>query len=129
MCHALLALGDLEWQRGNTNEAMAFWHRALQVQAQLADRRAIVASIERLAWGLVTARQYESAAWLFGATHAQRRLLGIALRPEQKVDHTERLAEAREQLADAFDAAWSAGETSTVEEAVARALELIRGTG
>jgi predicted ATPase/transcriptional regulator with XRE-family HTH domain len=121
--HALMALGDVDWRRGQVDNAIAFWSRALAVQAQLGDRRAIVASMERLAWALVRTNDIRAAVSLFGATHAQRRLLGITLRHELGLNHEQRVAEARQQLGDEFDSAWSAGEASSVEEAVALALD------
>ncbi len=123
MGHALMALGDVEWRCRQVDNAMAFWSRALQVQAQLGDRRAIVASIERLAWALVATDDVRAAASLFGATQAQRRMLGITLRHELGLNHEERVAEARQQLEDEFDAAWMAGEALTVEQATALALD------
>ena len=120
----LLALGDVAWRRNQVHEALGFWHRALQVQAELTDRRAIVASIERLAWGLVATGLFDAAVWLLGATDAQRQLLGIALRHELQVDHDQRVAEAQSALEDEFDAGWATGEAASVEEAVSLALEV-----
>src|SRR5207248_1972072 len=121
MGHALLALGDVDWRLGEVPRAQACWKRALEIQAQLTDTRAMVASIERLAWGLVTTGRFESAVWLFGATHAQRRMLGITLRHELSVDHDELLAEARQELERDFEGVWLGGARSSVEEAVALA--------
>ena len=121
--HALMALGDVDWRRGQINEAMSLWRRALRVQAQLGDRRAIIASMERLAWALVTTDQIHSAVSLLGATHAQRRLLGLTLRPGRGLNHEECMASARQALEDEFDAVWSAGEALTVEESIALALD------
>lgn len=122
--HALLALGDVEWRRAHPHEALGFWHRALQVQAELADRRGMVASLERLAWGLVATGLFDAAVWLLGASDAQRHVLGITLKHEQQVDHDRQLAEAQAALEDDFNAAWVTGEASSVEEAVALALEV-----
>jgi hypothetical protein len=62
---------------------------------------------------------------LFGAAHAQRRLLGITLREELLVDHEERLAAARAELDETgFDVAWRRGEAMSVQEAGALALAL-----
>jgi non-specific serine/threonine protein kinase len=126
MGHALLALGDVSWRLGEVQRAITDWSRALEIQAQLADTRAMTASIERLAWGLVTIRDFESAARLFGVAHAQRRMLGITLRHELSVDHHELLTEALQQLGRDFYGAWLVGEGSSVEDAVAFALDLTR---
>jgi hypothetical protein len=86
----------------------------------------MIASMERLAWGLATTGRYRAAVRLFGTTHAQRRLLGITLRHELSVDHDELLAEARQHLENEFDATWLGGEGSSVEDAAALALDLTR---
>jgi hypothetical protein len=88
----------------------------------------MVASIERLAWGLAATGDFGSAVRLCGTAHAQRRMLGITLRHELSVDHEELEAEARQQLGSAFDAVWLAGEGSSIEEAVAVALDLTRSS-
>jgi tetratricopeptide (TPR) repeat protein len=126
MSHALMALGDVEWRRGAVRGALAYWGQALQVQAQLTDVRGIVASIERIGWGLLGAsKRVDAVVALFGAAHAQRRLLGIGLRQELRVDHDERVAEARRQSED-FDAAWRRGESLRVEESVTLAFDLLQ---
>jgi non-specific serine/threonine protein kinase len=126
MGHALLALGDVDWRLGEVQGAVAAWSRALEIQAQLADIRAMVASVERLAWGLAAAGHFASAVRLCGTAHAQRRMLGITLRHELSVDHDELEAEARQQLGALFDSTWADGEGSSIEDAVALALDLTR---
>jgi non-specific serine/threonine protein kinase len=129
MGHALLALGDVGWRLGEVQGAMADWSRALEIQAQLVDVRGMVASIERLAWGVAATGDFESAVRLCGTAHAQRRMLGITLRHELSVDHDELETDARQQLgSSAFDAAWLAGERSSIDEAVAVALDLTRSS-
>jgi non-specific serine/threonine protein kinase len=124
MGHALLTLGDLHWLRGEADRAIPFWHRALIVGSQLADPRGIAGPIERLAWGMTRRGQFESAAWLFGAADAQYRMLGVALRHDEELDHDDLMCQTRQNLGRAFDKAWSDGQASTVEEAVDLALQL-----
>jgi non-specific serine/threonine protein kinase len=121
---AFLALGDVDWRRGAVGAAVLFWTRALEVQALMQDQPNIVATIERLAWGPVAADQLESVISLFGAAHAQRRLLGITLRQELLIDHDERLAAARSQFQGDFDGVWRRGEALSIREAVALALNV-----
>jgi hypothetical protein len=84
--------------------------------------------MERLAWGVAATGQFASAVRLCGTAHAQRRMLGITLRHELSVDHDELEAEARQQLGAAYDADWLAGEESSVDDAVALALDLTRSS-
>ncbi len=129
--HAMMTLGDVAWRQGGTQRAIPLWRRALVVRAELADRRGIAGAIERLAWALVATDQLEQAAWLFGASDAQHARLGIGLRCDEADDHAELVAQLRQHLGPAFATSWSAGEVSTVDEAVVRGLEAtagIRGT-
>src|SRR5581483_2379959 len=124
MGQALLTLGDCEWRRGRTAAAARAWARSLLAWSEIGDRRGVASALERLAWSLSAARQFESAAWLFGATDSQQRSLGIQLRFDEQADHEELLDATRTWLGDAFLAQWSNGAASTLEDAVARALDL-----
>src|SRR5262249_6941583 len=123
---AYLALGDVDWRRGAVDRAVELWTRALEVQALMEDQPNILATIERLAWGPVASGQLESVISLFGAAHAQRRLLGITLRHELLVDHDERLAAVRDEFEGDFEGAWQRGEALSVREAAALALHLAK---
>jgi predicted ATPase/transcriptional regulator with XRE-family HTH domain len=126
MGHALMTLGDLNWRQGETMRAVGLWQRALVARSQIADRRGIAGSLERVAWALTASHQFESAAWLFGAADAQHRLLGIELRHDEEVDHADLVGVTRQHLGVAFATSWSAGQASTVDEAVGLALEITR---
>jgi non-specific serine/threonine protein kinase len=121
--HALMALGDLVWRQDEADRAIPLWRRALMVRSQLADRRGIAGSIERLAWGLAASDQFEAAAWLFGAAEAQHSVLGVRLRNDEQTDHAHFLALTRQHLGPAFTRAWADGHASAVDEAVMRALD------
>jgi predicted ATPase/transcriptional regulator with XRE-family HTH domain len=124
--HALMTLGDLVWRQGDVERAIPLWQRALEVRTQLADRRGIAGSLERLAWGLATGDHFAPAAWLFGAVEAQHAVLGITLRHDEQADHTHFVAVTRRRLGDTFARAWSDGQASSVDEAIVRALESTR---
>src|SRR5207245_7697020 len=55
--HALATLGDLLWGQGESARAVALWRQALEVSAELADRRGIAGCIERLALALAASDQ------------------------------------------------------------------------
>ena len=103
------------------------WRRALMVRAELADRRGIAGSLERLAWGSTGREDYELAAWIFGAANAQHEMLGVRLRHDEQIDHAHQLSVAQRELGAMFEVAWTAGRSATIEEAVSRALEATRG--
>jgi predicted ATPase len=120
--HALATLGDLMWGQGNARRALPLWREAMQVRSKLTDRRGIAGCLERLALALAASDRFESAAWLFGAADAQHRVLGIALRHDEEIDHEHLLAVTRQALGPVFVTAWSAGQAAAPDTAVARAL-------
>ncbi len=122
--HALMTLGDLRWRRMEFDQALPFWHRALAVRSDIADRRGIASALERVAWSLSRCDQFAAAAWMFGAAEAQHRLLGVDLRHVELNDQLDRIAATRLALGDAFASAWSAGQDATLDEAVSQALEI-----
>jgi predicted ATPase/transcriptional regulator with XRE-family HTH domain len=121
--HALAALGDLVWQLGDAERAMTLWQRALRVRAELDDRRGIAGCLERVALGLAASHRFEAAAWLFGAAETQHQALGVRLHHDEEPDHQHLLEVTREQLGEAFSAPWAHGQSSTVDDAVKRALD------
>ena len=125
--HALVTLGDLAWRQDRPDQAMSCWRRALQLRAQLADRRGIASCLERLAWSLAAREQFAFAACVFGAAEAQHKHLGIDLRHDERIDHVRQLTMVQRRLSiEAFAAGWSAGLVSGVDEAVSQVLEWTR---
>lgn len=125
--HALATLGDLTWGQGNARRALPLWRQALLVRSRLTDRRGLAGCLERLALVLAADDRFEPAAWLFGAADAQHRVLGIALRHDEEIDHEHLLAVTRQSLGAAFDEVWRAGQAASVDDAVSQALAETRG--
>jgi tetratricopeptide (TPR) repeat protein len=122
--YALTAKGDLLWRQGRTGGAISAWRRALVARAALADRRGVAGCLERLAWGLGAREHFAFAACAFGAAAAQHRLLGVALRHDEGLDHAERLASVRRHLSDeTFAASWAAGQSDDLQDMVRRVLD------
>ena len=121
--HALLTLGDVMWRRGAFERALPLFRQALEVRAELADRRGVAGSLERLAWVLAARGRYEAAARCFGAAEAQHQALGIELRHDEVADHRRLVAAVRTDLGAAFDGLWAEGRNASADEAVRRALE------
>jgi hypothetical protein len=102
---------------------MSLWRQALIVRSELGERRGIAGCLERVALVLAANEAFEAAAWAFGAADAQHRVLGIRLRHDEEADHARLLGATRRRLGNAFLNSWSAGQSATIDEAVARALE------
>jgi hypothetical protein len=118
-----MTCGDHAWRQGDVARAVRHWQRALVVRSELGDRRGIGGSIERLAWALAASDLFELAAWLFGAAESQHRLLGIELWHHEKIDHDHLVAVTHQHLGEAFAEIFSAGNGSSVDEAVVRGVE------
>jgi tetratricopeptide (TPR) repeat protein len=126
MSQALMIYGDVYWRRGDSAASLRTWRRALAARSEIADPRGIAAVLERLAWSRVAARDFESAAWLFGATESQQRALGITLRIDEEIDHADMLDITRDALGDGFALPFAAGRAATLEQAAAMGLDITR---
>ena len=122
--HALLTLGDFAWRQGDADRARSLWRQALVVRSELGERRGIAGCLERIARALAAMEDFELAAWAFGAADTQHRALGVRLRHDEEADHARLLGNTRRHLGDTFLAAWAEGQAASVDEAVARALEM-----
>ncbi len=123
---ALATLGDLRWAQGGVAGAVQLWRASLGLHAELADRRGIAGSLERLGLVLATSDQLEAAAWVFGAAAAQHTRLSMEVRYDGEPDHAHFAGVTRRNFPEAFDVPWSAGQEATLEEAVAYALDRTR---
>ena len=92
------------------------------MSALLADLRAVAGCLERLALVLAASERLEAAAWVFGAADAAHKMVGIEPRQDAEADHAHFVAVTRQNLGDGFAATWLAGQSASVDEAVARAL-------
>ena len=82
--HALATFGDLLWGQGQAERAIPMWRHALEVSAQLADRRAVAGCLERLALVLAASERLEAAAWVFGAADAAHKMVGHRAAPGRR---------------------------------------------
>jgi hypothetical protein len=117
-------LGQVALDDGDAEHARPLFLESLSVYRSFGWVPGVAACLEGLAHVAVMQGQPQRAARLLGAAAAQRRLLDTPLlRPER--ERVERAAaETRAALADdAFAAAWSAGESLSLEQAVAEAME------
>ncbi len=110
-------LGDLAAARAALEEGVA-------VRRELGDEGGLAASCEGLAAVAAAEGRAHLAARLFGAAEAARERVGVRLPPSELPERAHNIAVARAQMAeDEFAAAYSKGQTMTLEQAVAYALE------
>lgn len=119
MAIALSNLGDVAvGQRANA-EARDAYRRSLRLFKEVGDRLFISRVLAYSAGVLAADRQAETAARLFGAADALRRDVGATLSPNDQVRYDHDEAAARALLTpDAWDYAWQAGQTLSIDEAI-----------
>jgi predicted ATPase/DNA-binding CsgD family transcriptional regulator len=122
--YALCELGLLSVRVGDPERAMAPFTESLTVRRELGDRRGIVECLEGLG-SVAIAIEPAVAVTLFGAAGSLRGTLHAPLRPIDLDPHERDVAAARAALSAAqFEAAWSAGRTLNIDQAIERALAL-----
>jgi len=123
LAETLHYLGAVVVAQGNETRATALFREGLGLQRKLGAKRLIAESLERIA-GLAATGQPARAARLFGAAEALREAIGAPRPPVQRADYERARAKARTQLdATTFAAEWSAGQTMTLDQAAAYALD------
>jgi predicted ATPase/class 3 adenylate cyclase len=121
---SLANLGSLALARGDGAAAGAVQREALAIRWSAGMQREVGDSLDALAAVAVEAGRMERAVRLLGASAALRERLGAPVPASERAGHERRVATARATLGeDAFAAAWAAGQASSLEAAVAEALE------
>ncbi len=121
---ALYNLGDLAHRQGQLERARAHLGEALTIAHTLHNHLGRAEYLEKLASLAAAERLPELAARLWGAVERERSALGAARPPQQAAEHAAEVEAARAQAGEAaFAAAWAAGESMAIEQAVAEALQ------
>jgi tetratricopeptide (TPR) repeat protein len=118
---SLSNLGVLNVLRGRPASAFPLLQEALELYVALGDRDGIAESLE----GLGGVGSTAEAARLLGAAEALRKVLGRSLSTGEVATNALIADSIRAEIGDdAFTAAWAAGRSLTIEEAVATALAM-----
>jgi transposase len=116
-------LGIVARLQGDGARAAELQREALAIRWDIGDRLGIIVCLSELAAVAVLQDNPLRAARLRGAAEAQRETIGVPATSAYHADHAQVLAAVRAALdADAFAAAWAAGQALTPEEAIAEAL-------
>jgi hypothetical protein len=108
---ALTNLGTTAAGQGDDRRAATLFGESLQISPDIGARGWVAAG-----------RQPQRAARLGGAAAALREAVGMSVLPVQRAGHTQALQAVRGALgAEAFAAAWAAGETLPMEQAITEA--------
>jgi tetratricopeptide (TPR) repeat protein len=122
--NSLHSLGLVAQQRGGVSQSVALFKEALVLSQEAGDRLGVASSLEGLA-GTAQGSKPQCAAQLLGAAAALREESGVPVPASEREDQDRAVAATRTTLGDtAFAAAWAAGRTLLMEEAVNEALAL-----
>ncbi|MFL5735384.1 MAG: ATP-binding protein [Chloroflexia bacterium] len=121
---AMHNLGYVALAEGDPAEARALLTEALDLHLDRKNRPGVLECLAGLAGVAAAEGHPERAARLFAASEALRQALDAPMWPAEQVDYDRNLAKARAQLDDAsWQAAWEAGRTLNIDQAVALAKE------
>jgi tetratricopeptide (TPR) repeat protein len=118
-------LGLVAFGAGDYERARTLHREALDLGRRLNNRPWLARGVEQVALLAAATGAPERAARLFGAAAAERRRFGGAQSDNDREINEAHIAETRARLgAAAFAAAWTDGESLTLDDAVAEALAL-----
>lgn len=121
---ALHDLGRVALLEHDLPRAAAQIERSLTLHRELANREGLVESFEALAQVAARANRADLAARLLGSVAGHRAALGTIPPARARADREREAAALRAVLgADVFAQRWAAGEATTLDEAVAAALD------
>jgi predicted ATPase/DNA-binding CsgD family transcriptional regulator len=122
----LLGLGEAAVNRGDVTAAAAYYAESL---ALARNREDLVSTLVRTA-RLAADRRALVATRLLGAAAALAETVNDPLMPAEQARCQDAVTEARASLGDTnFEAAWTAGQTLTAEQATAEATEILAAMG
>jgi predicted ATPase/class 3 adenylate cyclase len=116
--------GDLAYLRGDYDRARALYTEAMGLFQSVGAQREMTNTVGQFAILAAAEGQAKRAARLFGAAESARAGVGIRLSTSDLPFYERGLSEARAHLSPAvFDALWDEGQTLSLAEAAALALE------
>ncbi|MCW5852140.1 MAG: tetratricopeptide repeat protein [Anaerolineae bacterium] len=125
MSFTLLGLGRVALAQGDRRQAHALFHESMSIRQDLNDRRGLVECLEEIACSVGHASSNAEAVQLLSAVDAFRQALHISRPPVEQERYTAMLTAMRDHLGGpAFEAAYQAGQSLTLEKAVTLALSL-----
>jgi tetratricopeptide (TPR) repeat protein len=128
VARSLNYLATVAQEQGDLTRAAALYEKSLALDRALGYPESIVCALEGLA-ATAVAGQPARAARLFGVAAALREAIGLPLLPTDLDRYDRAVAEVRRQMdKDAFAAAWDAGTSLSLEQAVAMALAVTDGS-
>jgi len=124
IAYALCKMGALALSRGEVTRTDDLHRESLTLSWELRDKRRIAESLEQIAGVRAARGENEAATRLLAASDALRAQIGAPLPFGEQARFDKSVAATRARLGErAFSHAWAGGQTRTLAEAVADALE------
>jgi tetratricopeptide (TPR) repeat protein len=121
---ALMQLGKLAYLQGDPAQATIYYTQALPMAQRISNQEVIAFVFSRLAVVAAAMGRFSRAASLYGAESALRIGLGLPLPPADQGEHDQGVTAARAGLDEpGWQAAWSAGASWNLEQAISFALD------
>ena len=120
----LSRLGSIECELGRDARALELYRESLKLARQFGFTFDVFVCLEGVARVEALQGRPQQAARLLGASAAQRQGIGTPLTPITRADYDHAANAARAELgAEAFDAAWTAGHATSLQEIISEAIE------
>jgi len=124
LAHALIGLGEVHVDLKEYATAVRLLRESISIRHQLGEKRGLSYSLNALAMALHTLGKNVLAAQLESASEKLRQELGLVLDPAARVENESFIAQLHIELGEsAFAKAWSSGQSMSLEQAVALAME------
>jgi tetratricopeptide (TPR) repeat protein len=116
-------MGLIARQHGDYATAQTYYRKSMALWREMGDKQCVLESLEGWADLAMAQDDLQRGTRLFGAVHAARLLLKMPVEAADQESQASLLAHARARLGeDAFQTAWSDGETMTLDDAIRYAL-------
>jgi predicted ATPase/class 3 adenylate cyclase len=121
-------LAELAREDGDHRRSATLVQEALRLAGALENRFVVAHLLEDTATHALAAAQPDTAARLLGASDELRRVTGVPVELQNVADHQQMLARTKRELGEtAFAAAWEAGRSLSMDQAIAAADRILSG--
>ena len=116
---ALNGLGRLARAEGDYRQAEALHCESLPLSQKLGDSKELASALEGLGAAAAGLVEFERAARLYGAAEHLREVIGAVIYPHLRAAHEASVESVKAAMsAEAFQAAWEAGRSMSLEESI-----------
>lgn len=124
LAHSLYGLSEIHAEIKEYASAVKLLRESITIRHQIGELKGLAFSLDSLAMSIYHLGESVLAAQLESASHKIRKELGVVITPATLAENVEFIAQLRARLGEAsFEEAWSSGQSMSLEQAVALALD------